>query len=331
MPAQGQSPQDVINVRFHTGFSKCNFSCSYCIAGHGDMSMDDDGDLVVEDDAWDGPRFERIVENIKKLPLRMNIRLRVPGEIFLNKRLLAGAKSLARSPNVRSLNILTNLSLSLDYYQRVLADVDPSRWAFVASFHATEIKDSERWIQTAVYMHRTFDFCVALVAHPPLLNQIAARKKRLEAEGLEVFVQAYIGLHNGKQYPQAYTEEERRLLRTVMYSRHDYEFLVELRKPQLCNAGHRSFYVHETGKVTPCGMGYYPGFLGDLSVSPEVALNPKPQMCPFQACQCDTENMNTLVFQELYAMKGINQHKYRYRFAQATADNPAFDQRGPPS
>lgn len=302
---------DIVNVRFHTGFTKCNFSCEYCIAGHGN-TVDPETEEI-QDDSWNADRFERIVENLGKLPFQLNIRLQVPGEIFLNKRLLAGAKRLAQSANVRSLNILTNLSFSVDYYRRTLSDVDPSKWAFVASFHPTEVKDMRRWLEAATFFNHTYDFAAILVAYPALLPQLPELKSRLESYGLEVFVQAYIGTYDGRTFPSSYTADERQLLKSLFYSRHDYEFLLEMKKPGICNAGHRSFYIRESGDVVPCGMGYYAQSLGNIYASPVVKLNEAPQKCPFRACQCDTENMNTLIFRQNYEMKGINQHKYRFK------------------
>ena len=315
---------DIVNVRFHTGFTKCNFTCDYCIAGHGNTADPETEEL--EDESWDGDRFERIVENLSKLPFRMNIRLQVPGEIFLNKRLLAGAKTLAQSPNVRSLNILTNLSFSVDYYKRMLSDIDASKWAFVASFHPTEVKDRSKWIESGRFFNEKFDFAVILVAYPPLIDELTENRAMLKAQGFEVFIQAYIGYYEEKLYPDSYTVGEKELLKSLFYSRHDFEFLVRKKKPGLCNAGFRSFYIRESGVVVPCGMGPYAESIGDLFVSPKLKLQGAVKTCPFAACQCDTENMNTVIFRNNYAMTGSNQHKYRYRFADLAVADPALDE-----
>ena len=111
-----------------------------------------------------------------------------------------------------------------------------------------------------------------------------------------------------------------------MYSRHDYEFLVALKKPGMCYAGFHSFYVREDGSVFPCGMGHYSESIGNLALSPELRMNDRPRPCPFQNCQCDTENMNTSVFHEHYRFTHINQHKYIYRFSEEAKKNPALDE-----
>lgn len=46
------APDTVVNFRVHTGFRVCNCSCPYCIAGHGEVTKDRHGDLVMDDPTW---------------------------------------------------------------------------------------------------------------------------------------------------------------------------------------------------------------------------------------------------------------------------------------
>ncbi|HYM01065.1 MAG TPA: SPASM domain-containing protein [Blastocatellia bacterium] len=278
------------------------------------------------DRGWDGERFERIVHNIKALPIRMNIRLRVPGEISTNKLLMAGAKSLADSPNVHSINLLTNLSLRKDQFERLFQGFDDSKVAIVGSYHPTEVKNPDQWIETALYANDRFDFAICLVAWPPLLADLSERKRDLESKGFTVFVQAFIGDYEDRPYPGSYTDTERAALKPLFYSRHDYEFLLNLKQPDLCNAGYRSFYIAEDGEVFPCGNGAWEFSMGNLSNSPEIKLGDGARPCPFQTCQCDTENMNTQVFHQNYTLTGINQHKYTYRLKAKAKTDPAVDE-----
>jgi hypothetical protein len=54
-------------------------------------------------------------------------------------------------------------------------------------------------------------------------------------------------------------------------------------------------------------------------------LNDSPTQCPFATCQCDTENMNTVLFRQNYRLTGINQHKYAYRLKSKAKGNPALN------
>ncbi|GEM_PF-1690777 len=323
----------VCNVRLHTGWYQCNFACPYCVAATANPERFRSSKLLryaepsslPEVEKWQAERFRRICSNIARLPYHLNIRPQVAGEIFLNKPLLRELKQLALADNVVSMNIITNLSFSKEQYARALDGIDHKKWAFVASFHATEV-DFEHWRETALYMHKHYDFSVIMVAWPPLLAQLETYKKQLEELGLTVFVQAFIGEHEGRYYPRDYSVEARELLRRLSYSRHDYEFLVELKRPGLCHAGHTSLHVDPSGVVRPCGQGMYPYTLGDLSQEARVNLHDGPRPCPFQTCQCDTENMNTAVFQAHYLRPGINQHRYIYRFSEQAKTHAALDE-----
>jgi MoaA/NifB/PqqE/SkfB family radical SAM enzyme len=306
-----------LNIRYYTDYPTCNLNCNYCIAGHGDKHPKPESQ-------WNEQRFLTIVDNIGKLPYDVNIRFGVGGEFFVSRTLVDGARRLSCRRNIVSLNLITNLTLSLKQYEKLFSGYRMDKVAVVASFHPTEIKDHEAWFDKAAEFRSRFDFAVCLVAFPDLLQGITATKRKLEGRGIQVFVQPYLGEHAGKYYPRDYSGEERTILRREMYSRHDYEFQVNLKRPGLCYAGHRAIFVSPQGKVFPCGMGEYPEPLGDLSQSPDLLLRDSPAPCPFQACQCDTENYNTVVFDSYYKLSGKNQHKYEYRFKHLAQKDERF-------
>jgi MoaA/NifB/PqqE/SkfB family radical SAM enzyme len=307
----------MLNIRYYTDYPTCNLSCSYCIAGHGDKHPKPESQ-------WNEQRFLTIVDNIGKLAYDVNIRFGVGGEFFVSRTLVDAARRLSNRRNIISLNLITNLTLSLKQYEKLFSGYCMDKVAVVASFHPTEIKDHEAWFDKAAEFHSRSDFAVCLVAFPDLLQGIAATKRKLEGRGIQVFVQPYLGEHGGKYYPRDYSDGERAILRREMYSRHDFEFQVNLKRPGLCYAGHGAIFVSPQGKVFPCGMGEYPEPLGDLSQSPDLLLRDSPAPCPFQTCQCDTENYNTLVFESYYKLSGKNQHKYEYRFKDLAQKDERF-------
>ena len=309
---------DVINVRFYTDYNACNYSCPYCIAGQNNKAN------IVE--KWDDTNFDAIIENLTRLPFKINIRLGVGGEFFLNKKLVADAKKLSHARNVKSVNLITNLSFSVAQYEKMLGDFDKKKLAVVASYHPTEVTDHARWLESAEYMQDNYDFAVIVVAYPPSLGILSALKKELNEHGHTVFVQSFVGDYEGKKYPYAYTQDEKQFLKSIFYSRHDYEFFVEAIKPGLCNSGYKSFYVDMTGEVIPCGMQIKYESMGNLARSPEIKLNRKPQMCRGKTCMCDTENMNTVAFAQHYNKSNKNQHVYTYRYAEEAKSDPRVDE-----
>jgi hypothetical protein len=310
---------NIVNVRFATAFPRCNYSCTYCIAGHGEV-------FPARESRWDPERYERIVENLTRLRFPFNIRLGVAGEFFLDRTLIDGARRLSTASQTVSINLITNLSFRYRQYKALMAGFREDKIAIVASFHPSEVKDHDAWLETATAMAADYDFAAVLVAYPPLLGGIAGYRAELLARGIETFVQPFIGVLGTKSYPRDYSAEERSFLRGIMYSRHDVEYLLNLKKPGLCKAGFRSIFVNPEGLVFPCGMGTYSEPLGNLAEGPDLKLRADVKPCPFQACQCDTENINTVQFGVHYERDSANQHKYRYRFREAALADHHLDE-----
>ncbi|MDR4498218.1 MAG: hypothetical protein MRK02_09910 [Candidatus Scalindua sp.] len=311
-----QEKGDILSVRFPNYFRTCNFSCPYCIA-----------DLHSIDHEWKyEENYHKIIQHLVSLPFSLNVRLGPAGEFFLSKSLIKGAECLSHSKNVISVNLLTNLSFSPAQYDKFFERVNKSKIAIVASFHPTEVKDRKTWMKTACYMQEEFDFSVVLVAYPPLIKKLPVIKEALNNLGIEVAIQGLIGKYNEREYPFAYTSEEKMLLRKICYSRHDYEFWIEAKKPGLCNAGYKSIFVDiATGNVLSCGMGN--AFeLGNLFSGNGIKLNDGPRPCMNKTCLCDTENLNVVTFEQHYRKTGLNFHKYEYKFAEKAKEFPLLDE-----
>lgn len=311
--------QRPINVRFFTDYPVCNYKCPYCVAGHAPPEGRGPS-------PWDEERYLRIIDNLCALPFPINIRIGVGGEFFISKVLVEGARRLAKSDNVTSLNLITNLSFHPKQYARILGDVPAHKVAMVASFHPTEVKSEDAWIANAKELSTYYDLVTMSVAYPPSLHRLPELKKKFEAAGVDHFIQPFIGDYEGKTYPQAYTEEERQIIRDVIYSRHDYEFLLNLKRPGLCNAGFKYLFIDPMGLVQPCGGAQHGKPLGDLSASPDITFLDGPRPCPAMACQCDTENINTLAFEGHYKWTDKNQHRFAYRFADEAKASPWMDE-----
>ena len=312
-------PPGVINVRFYTDYPVCNYKCPYCVAGHAPPEGRPPS-------PWDEERYKQIIENLCQLDFPVNVRIGVGGEFFISKVLVEGARRLAECDHVKVLNLITNLSFHPKQYARILHGIPKEKVAMVASFHPTEVKSEDAWIAAAQELSTYYDLTTMSVAYPPALPTIRETKRKFAAAGLDHFVQPFIGEFEGKMYPQSYTPEEKKVVREVIYSRHDWEFLQELKKPGLCNAGFKYLFVDPMGLVTPCGGADHGRLLGDLTQSPEISFLDGPRPCPAMACQCDTENINTVVFEQHYQYLDKNQHRFGYRFAEEAKTAPWMDE-----
>jgi MoaA/NifB/PqqE/SkfB family radical SAM enzyme len=132
-----------LRVRYLTDYPRCNFSCEYCTAGHGSEPT-----AAV----WDGGRYRRVLANLAQLPYRLSIRIGVAGEFFLDRDLVEGARELSSVGNVEALNLITNLSLPLAAYDRLLDGFRIEKVGLVASFHPSQVGDRESWLRTAEWM-----------------------------------------------------------------------------------------------------------------------------------------------------------------------------------
>ena len=311
--------KDILNIRYVIDYYTCNYGCEYCIAGHGITYEKKLPDL-------DSELCKKIVENIMQLPYKINIRLGVRGEIFLNNFLLDMVKKLSWSENIYSINLITNLSFTIEKYNEIFQKFNRKKIAIVASFHPSQVKDVDSWVKTAKHINKNYDFSCCLVAFPDFIDKLSFHKEMLENEEITVFVQPFIGEWNGKYYPRDYSVEEQNIIRENIYSRHDWEFLMKTKKPGLCNAGFKSIFVNSKGVVFPCGEDIYNYSIGDFSKNSDLKLNPSPIQCSALMCQCDTENMNTIVFQKNYAFTKKNQHEYEYKKKNISKFLPNFDE-----
>jgi len=309
----------LVNVRFYTDYPVCNYKCPYCIAGHAPPEGRGPS-------PWSGERYQVIIENLCQLDFPINIRIGVGGEFFVSRTLVDGARRLASSDNVRSLNLITNLSFQPAQYDRIFEGIPKEKIALVASFHPTEVKSADAWITAAQELASYLDLTTMSVAYPPAIPRLGEIRDKFAAAGLEHFVQPFIGEFQGKVYPQSYSDEERRAIRAVIYSRHDYEFLLNLKRPGLCNAGFKYLFVDPFGVVTPCEGADHGRVLGDLTRSPHLERFGGPRPCPARVCQCDTENINTLAFEQHYRWTDKNQHRFQYRFADEAREQPWMDE-----
>jgi sulfatase maturation enzyme AslB (radical SAM superfamily) len=333
--------QPRLKVRFGTGWDLCNYDCEYCVTHQPIGDNEEKPTLPIltrisnnitnptavaakvaaigkkitgqsaepEGAGWDEEKYLRVIDRFAELPYAMDVRIGVGGETFINKKVVEGARRLSNHDNTLAVNLISNLSFSFKQYEKIFQGFDLSRVALVCSFHPTEIKDIDKWIATAVEVNQVVDLAIVLVAWPPLLPTIVENKKRLEDNGLEVFVQAFHGWNEENKYPESYSPQDRELLRSVFYSEHDFEHMVELKQPGSCYAGVDYIYVDINGNVSRCGTYKTP--MGNLFE--DLKLMESPTICPGTECWCDTENLNTVEFRNTYQLVGLNQHKYKLR------------------
>lgn len=307
-----------LSVRLPNYFRPCNFHCPYCTA-----------DIGANNVRYRWPYREnhrRIIENLLATPYRLAIRLGPAGEFFLSKELVADARYLTQQDKVDTVDLITNASLKRSFYEKAFEDFDLSKVSMTVSYHPTEIEDADTWKETVRYFRDNMAVGIVLVAYPPLMHLLPEIRKGLLDLDVPIFVNGFIGSFDGAKYPFAYSRLENQLLKSLSYSRHEYEFWINGRKPGLCRAGMTSIFVDiADGSVYSCG---YPvrHRLGELLSGPNFELLSTPTPCGNRLCMCDSENYNPVVFDKHYEKTGPGLRQYRYRYAEDARKDPALDE-----
>jgi len=307
-----------LSVRLPNHFRQCNFHCPYCVA-----------DLHAENVRYRWPHRENhrlILENLLKTPFELSLRLGPAGEFFLSKDLIEDTRYMSNQPQVAAIDLITNAALPRKVYERAFTETDTSKLAMTVSYHPTDVKDLDKWKDNVRYLQSLMPVSLVIVAYPPLLYLLPRIQEDVRDLNIPISVNGFIGSFNGKEYPYAYTDQEKSLLRTLSRSRHEYEYWIAGKRPGLCRAGMTSIYVDvETGNVFSCGMPVK-HHLGELLTGPNFQLLGGPTPCLNRLCMCDSENYNPVVFDQYYERTGVGLRQYRYRYADLAKQDPRFDE-----
>lgn len=136
-----------------------------------------------------------------------------------------------------------------------------------------------------------FDATALYVLYPPLLGRLADDLHQLKELGVDhVRAKVFKGVHQGRRYPEGYTDEEKALILAnsgeYVFNRPYLDGMMSFRG-QACTAGVSSFKVTVTGEVRRCASvptGY--GNLYDGSFQPANANAPCPAKRVLVLSQC---------------------------------------------
>ena len=291
----------MINVKFFTYFNKCNFNCEYCIAADRDLH-----------NQWDANKFNKIVKRICATGFGdlLNIRIDGKGELLLSKTIINGIKKLSHADSVGAVNIVSGIPYSGEKIISLLDGCNEDKVKFVASVHPTQIKDMDEWIKRVCILKEKFDIVVACVCYPPIIDDLFIIKEIVNANDIKFLANGFIGWYEGRKFPEEYTQGEKALIRGLFYSRHDFEFSVNLKRPGMCNAGHKLFYLNISGHARKCGKS--DRMIGNILEGDTIMLSDKPMQCQQEFCVGNIMNMNTVSFCENYRMVNNNIRNYEY-------------------
>ena len=258
----------------------CNYRCGYCW-----WEMDNlwatlaKRHKILPPEAWH-ECWKRIAERYGEA--RIDI---IGGEPLYYPRWQELFTGLSR---MHLLSITTNLSMPLNELESFAEGIGPSRLHISASWHP-QFAQWEEFSQKVLRLTAMgFNPSVTLVAWPPFFDQMKAWRDFFWSRDISFTTQVFQGRHEGKEYPAAYTVEERAMLGLMIPKPEEVAYRLEqqttMGKP--CRAGQVYANIKGDGDIYRCGQdafGLKP--LGNL-FDAEIKLNDAPKPCPYQHCSC---------------------------------------------
>ena len=252
----------------------CNYRCPYCWFNGKWHQMSRQNRYL--------PLAELIKpwENIYKKygPAHINI---LGGEPFIYPHFTEIITELSK---MHSVGIVTNLSADIENF---VMQVDSSKVNVTPTFHPL-FADFDKFIKKELLLKEK-GFCnhIFYLAYPPQVKLIKYYADKFNEYGLNLKVLTFWGQHNGKDYPQGYSQQERQLIDACLGDREGEKFQLEPQgvKGKLCRAGQLYANIKADGSVFRCG-GLGARLLGNFFDNNFEPLN-KPAPCESEFCPCN--------------------------------------------
>lgn len=224
---------------------ECNFDCIYCWPGsHGHQELTEVGRLSLDE-------IISCFEEISKV-WEINI---TGGEPFLYPGFICLLKLLTKN-----FKVSINTNLVSEKIHELINQIDPNRIIYInCSVHILEREKIDmklRGFLTKLESLRKAGFPLRLsyVAHPTVLNRMNKDLKFLRKQGFDAKPKIFRGIYNGKQYPEEFSEAERKIIKKYLGDSMDWEILnCKLKfKGKKCLGGCLFFKIDPDGTVHRC-------------------------------------------------------------------------------
>jgi len=186
-------------------------------------------------------------------------------------------------------SITTNLSVSMEDLREMTDRVSPERIHFAASYHPQFAKWEDFIDKIGFLKKRGYFPHVLVVAWPPLLKDLARWSDFFKKMDIPFTTSVFQGKHEGREYPDSYTAEEKALLGLNIPIVEEQRYRLERDSTQgkLCGAGHVYANIKGNGDVYRCGQDCLGGAkpLGNI-FDADFGLHASPAPCPYKHCSC---------------------------------------------
>lgn len=269
----------------------CNFKCDYCGIWRNDKKSLKPVDI------------DKLKKGLDKLTGQWFFCI-VGGEPFLEKNFVEICQVITKQHN---LGIITNLSTLnvINFADRI----SPAKCtSIITSVHITEREKRDdglrSYIERMLYLqNKGFNTSADYVVHPVLFDRIKSDFDFFRSNGIKnVNIKMFIGKHNGKSYPSAYSTEQKILIENLKIDRDESEIMNikhENFHGNLCYAGQRFFLMDRTGNLKRCsGVLKNYGNLFDHSVKYDTEIKPCPtkkNACLHECVECSIDKKGSII------------------------------------
>ena len=183
---------------------KCNYNCAYCYAPKPqDITFENNPNNVAKYE-----KLETIVDSWKYIYDKYgSSRIRLDGgEPSIYPNFFEIIKELSK---IHRLQMNTNLSFDVNKFCDVS---NPETIRVDASLHCEYTKLETFVNKLNMLKQKGYKLTVSYVGYPDFLENIPLAKKTIEGMNIPFFVHPYSGFYEGKQYPQSYTEQDKKFI-----------------------------------------------------------------------------------------------------------------------
>ena len=252
----------------------CNLRCEYCW-----------GILVGGQSTTPPINIQKFVRTLNETKRIVNVLFSGAGEPFLIPNIVEASREIAKRHYLSF-----NTNFVHNRLKELLEVIDPERIASItASLHLKEL-ENRGLLDTYIHhyclcMDRHIALFSSAVGYPPLLSKVAYYRQYFADRGISFSFNPFFGTFNGKQYPDAYTEEEMRVFELTPLTQYNM-------KGELCNAGYNHGFVNNAGIVRYCDQ--LDVTLGTIESG--FQYRKKLIKCPFERCYCPVREFNPPLF-----------------------------------
>lgn len=248
---------------------KCNYRCPYCFFKN---KWQEYGrrNVILPPQRW-----KELWKRVYRMYGPASI-IVTGGEPFVYPEFISIIKSI--SEYHFPINISSNGAVNL---KRFASEIDPKKVSVSLSFHPefnslTEIIQKQKFLREKKFHSEYINLCV----YPPYIEKLQEYSKISEKEGESLKIIPFIGHYGGKNYPDGYSEEEKKSLGMD----ETWEKNVK-RKGTLCAAGMKSALIFPDGKIARCGQIGEKFLIGNF-FSKDFKLLDNPLPCDAEICPC---------------------------------------------